>query len=261
MPEESANIGLRDLGKASWQKRFGPHHHFDLPKSFPVTVHVIVRSAGPGGPKDAVADPFVFLAIIFAVEVGGHAGIEPPPGAIVCAAAARGVLIVVPVRGAEELLVVVVAFVEVQGVPGCAAVAADGQAVFEVLVGDVELVVSGVLSDAGEVFQLNPQLHLLALGQQVNFVVPQPELLTVSKAALVLLPGPVEGDAAVLAHLEHCPATAEGFHVAVGVKAAVPGIRGELVDAVPPVSGGEVIGTVSLKQLDGWVEGGRGRLP
>lgn len=71
----------------------------------------------PCSPEDAVPDSFVPLVVVLPVEVGGHAGVEPPAGAVVGAAVSGGVHVVVTVGRGEELLVVVEVLVETDGVP------------------------------------------------------------------------------------------------------------------------------------------------
>lgn len=70
----------------------------------------------PRSPEDPVSDSFVPLVVVLPVEIGGHAGIEPPTGAVVGAAVSRGVHVIVAIRRSEELLVVVKVLVETDGV-------------------------------------------------------------------------------------------------------------------------------------------------
>lgn len=72
----------------------------------------------PRSPEDPVPDPLVSLVVVLAVQVGRHAGVEPPARAVVGAAVSRGVHVIVVVGRGEELLVVVEVLVEVEGVPG-----------------------------------------------------------------------------------------------------------------------------------------------
>lgn len=61
----------------------------------------------PCPPEDPVPDSLVPFVVVFPVEVGGHAGIEPPAGAVVGAAVSGGIHVIVTVGCGEELLVVV----------------------------------------------------------------------------------------------------------------------------------------------------------
>lgn len=72
----------------------------------------------PRSPEDPVPDSLVPFVIVLPIEVGGHAGVKPPAGAVVGAAVSRGVHVVVAVRRREELLVMVEVLVETDGVPG-----------------------------------------------------------------------------------------------------------------------------------------------
>lgn len=72
----------------------------------------------PRSPEDPVPDPLVPFVVVLPVQVGGHAGVEPPAGAVVGAAVSGGVHVVVAVGRGEELLVVVEVLVEAEGVPG-----------------------------------------------------------------------------------------------------------------------------------------------
>lgn len=72
----------------------------------------------PRSPEDPVPDPLVPLVVVLPVQVGRHAGVEPPARAVVGAAVFGGVHVVVVVGCGEELLVVVVVLVEVEGIPG-----------------------------------------------------------------------------------------------------------------------------------------------
>lgn len=72
----------------------------------------------PCSPEDPVSDSLVPLVIVLPVEVGGHAGIEPPAGAVIGAAVSGWVHVVVAVGRGEKLLVMVEVLVEADGVPG-----------------------------------------------------------------------------------------------------------------------------------------------
>lgn len=96
----------------------GPYHHFDSFKSLPVVGGVVLgRHVVPRSPEDPVPDSLVSLVIVLPVEVGRHAGVKPPAGAVVAAAVPRGVHVIVAVGCGEELLVVVEVLVETEGVP------------------------------------------------------------------------------------------------------------------------------------------------
>lgn len=73
----------------------------------------------PCSPEDPVPDSLVPLVIVLPVEVGGHAGIEPPAGAVVGAAVSGGIHVVVTVRRGEKLLVMVEVLVETDGISSC----------------------------------------------------------------------------------------------------------------------------------------------
>ncbi len=96
----------------------GPYHHLDSFEGLPVVGRVVFcRHVVPRSPEDPVPDSLVPLVIVLPVEVGGHAGIEPPAGAVVGAAVSGGVHVVVTVGCGEELLVMVEVLVEADGVP------------------------------------------------------------------------------------------------------------------------------------------------
>lgn len=170
----------------------------------------------PCSPVDPLPDSLVPLVVVLPVEVGRHAGVEPPAGAVVGATVSRWVHVVIAVKSGEELLVVVILFVEADGVPGSPAaktnhrtdidisdvvfkhdlllqhiwqallcantqfdilpVSTDGQPVAQVFVGHVELVKLGILPDTLKVLQLDTQDHVFGLGQQMDMVIAQPEL-------------------------------------------------------------------------------------
>ena len=73
----------------------------------------------PCSPEDPISDSLVPLVIVLPVEVGRHAGVEPPAGAVIGAAVSRGVHVVVTVGRGEKLLVMVEVLVEADGIPGC----------------------------------------------------------------------------------------------------------------------------------------------
>jgi len=80
----------------------------------------------PCSPEDPVPHALVPLVIVLPVEVGGHAGVEPPAGAVVGAAVPGGVHVVVSVVRGEKLLVVVEVLVETYRVPSCPATMTHG---------------------------------------------------------------------------------------------------------------------------------------
>lgn len=95
----------------------GPRHHLDRFKGLPVVGGVVLCGhVVPRSPEDAVPDALVPLVVVLAVEVGRHAGVEPPAGAVVGAAVPGGVHVVVAVGRGEELLVMVEVLVEADGV-------------------------------------------------------------------------------------------------------------------------------------------------
>lgn len=98
----------------------GSHHHLDRFEGLPVVGRVVLcRHVVPCSPEDPVPDSLVPLVIVLPVEVGGHAGVEPPAGAVVGAAVSGGVHVVVAVGRGEKLLVMVEVLVETDGVPSC----------------------------------------------------------------------------------------------------------------------------------------------
>lgn len=125
----------------------------------------------PCTPKNAIANPFVFLVVVLAIEIGRQAGIKPPARAVVGTTVSRGIPVIVLVWGCKELLVMVVVPAVVESISCCAAVAVDAETVLEVLIGHVEVIVFGIFSDPIEIFQINSQLHFLAPCQEVNFVI------------------------------------------------------------------------------------------
>lgn len=72
----------------------------------------------PRSPEDPIPDSFVPLVVVFPIQIGRHAGIKPPAGAVVGAAVSRGVHVIVQVRRGKQLLVVVEVLVEANGVTG-----------------------------------------------------------------------------------------------------------------------------------------------
>lgn len=97
----------------------GPYHHLDSFEGLPVVGGVVLRRhVVPRSPEDPIPDPFVPFVVVLPVQVGRHAGVEPPAGAVVGTAVSGGVHVVVAVGRGEELLVVVEVLVEVEGVPG-----------------------------------------------------------------------------------------------------------------------------------------------
>ena len=106
----------------------GPDHHLHRLEGLPVIGGVVLRGhVVPGAPEDAVAHALVVLVVVLAVEVGRHAGVEPPARAVVGAAVAGGVHVVVAVGRGEELLVVVELLVEHEGVACRAAEMVNGR--------------------------------------------------------------------------------------------------------------------------------------
>lgn len=95
----------------------GPYHHLDGFEGLPVVGGVVLRGhVVPRSPEDAVPDALVPLVVVLAVEVGRHAGVEPPAGAVVGATVSRRVHVVVAVGRGEELLVMVEVLVEADGI-------------------------------------------------------------------------------------------------------------------------------------------------
>jgi len=99
---------------------FGPYHHLDSFKGLPVVGRIVLcRHVVPRSPENPVPDSLVPLVVVLPVEVGGHAGVEPPAGAVVSAAVSRGVHVIVAVGCRKEFLVVVEVLVETDGIPSC----------------------------------------------------------------------------------------------------------------------------------------------
>lgn len=194
----------------------GPYHHLDGLEGLPVVGGVVLRGhVVPRSPEDAVPDALVPLVVVLAVEVGRHAGVEPPARAVVGAAVPGGVHVVVAVGRGEELLVMVEVLVEADGISGRPTVAthqfllrgvtppshyctlptpathwgppspspvsADRHPVVKELVGHVKLLVLGVLAHALEVLQLDAQDHVFGFGEKVDVVVAQPELTSAAE--------------------------------------------------------------------------------
>lgn len=80
---------------------------------------VLCRYVVPCAPENPIPNSSVLPRIISAVEVCSHAGIEPPTGAVVGPAVPGGVPVVVPVRGGERPVVVVVGLAEAQSITCC----------------------------------------------------------------------------------------------------------------------------------------------
>lgn len=96
----------------------GSYHHLDSFEGLPVVGRVVLCChVVPCSPEDPVPDSLVPLVVVLSVEVGGHAGVKPPAGAVVGGAVARGVQVIVAVRRREELLIVVEVLVETDGIP------------------------------------------------------------------------------------------------------------------------------------------------
>lgn len=97
----------------------GPYHHPDGFEGLPVVGGVVLRGhVVPRSPEDAVPDALVPLVVVLAVEIGRHAGVKPPAGAVVGATVPGGVHVVVAVWRGEELLVMVEVLVEADGISG-----------------------------------------------------------------------------------------------------------------------------------------------
>lgn len=98
----------------------GPYHHLDGFEGLPVVGGVVLSChVVPCSPEDAVPDSLVPLVIVLPIEVGGHAGIEPPAGAVVSAAISRWIHVIVAVGRGEKLLVMVEVLVETDGISSC----------------------------------------------------------------------------------------------------------------------------------------------
>lgn len=214
----------------------GPYHHLDRFEGLPVVGGVVLCGhVVPCSPEDPVPDALVPLVIVLPVEVGGHAGVEPPAGAVVGAAVSGGVHVVVTVGRGEELLVVVEVLVEADGIPSSPTVSTDRQAVAQELICHIELVIFCIFPDTLKVLQLNTQNRVFGFSQQMDMVIAQPELTSeVPEAFLILGPGAVKADRPIEPLLYHSPATSKGLHVTVHFKSPIAGIRGHTIQTTLP---------------------------
>lgn len=104
----------------------GSYHHLDRFEGLPVVGGVVLRRhVVPRSPEDPVPDALVPLVIVLPVEVGRHAGIEPPAGAVVGTAVSRRVHVMVAIGCREEFLVMVEVLVETDSIPSRATVSTD----------------------------------------------------------------------------------------------------------------------------------------
>lgn len=210
----------------------GPYHHFDSFKSLPVVGGVVLgRHVVPRSPEDPVPDSLVSLVIVLPVEVGRHAGVKPPAGAVVGPAVPGGVAVVVPVRRGERPVAVIVLFAEAESITCGARVTAYCQSIAQAFAGHLELLVLRIPRQPVKILQLHPQHHLPVAGQQVDDVVAQPKLPSVKlpEAGLVFCPGAVEVHAAVLAALQDCPPSTLLLHLTVHREATSAEVRGHQV--------------------------------
>lgn len=224
----------------------GPYHHLDSFEGLPVVGWVVLcRHVVPCSPEDPIPDPLVPLVVVLPIQVGRHAGIEPPTGAVVGTAVSGGVHVVVAVGRGEKLLVVVEVLVEADGVTGSPTVSTDRQPVAQEFIGHVKLVVLCILPNALKVLQLDAQDHVFGFCQQVDMVIAQPELTSeVPEAFLVLSPGAVEADRPVKPLLYHSPSTSKGLHVTKDLKCPIARIRGDAIHTVLPHLQDVVVRTV-----------------
>lgn len=189
----------------------------------------------PRAPENPVPHTCVLPQVVSPVEVRGHAGVEPPSGAVVGAAVPGWISVVVPVRGGERPVVVIVRLAEAESVPRGAGVAPHRQPVEQTLTRHLEVLVLCVLLHPVEVLQLHPQHRVPVPRQQVDHVVPEPELAPVQlpEARPVLGPGAVEAHAAVLSPLQQGPAATGLLHVTGDREASAADLGGHQVHAAP----------------------------
>lgn len=156
----------------------------------------------------------------------------------------------IPVRGGEGPVVVIIAVAEAEGVPRRARVPSYRQPVAQPLARHPKLCVLSELHLSVKVLQLYTQRHVSFAGQLVDHVVAQPELAAVqlAEARAVLGPGAIEVHAAVLPPLQHGPPSALQLHVAVDREASAAEVRGHQVDPAPSEPLADVVRTVSLQR-------------
>lgn len=93
------------------------NHHLDSFERLSVVGGVILCGyVVPRPPENPIPDPFVLPHIVSPVEVCSHAGIKPPAGAVVGPAVPGWIAVVVPVRGGERPVVVIVTSAEAQSI-------------------------------------------------------------------------------------------------------------------------------------------------
>lgn len=203
----------------------------------------------PRPPENPIPDSLIFAYVVPAVEICRHAGIEPPAGAVVGPAVPGRIAVVVPVRGGEQPVVVIVAAAEAQGIARGARVSAHRQPVAHPLARHPELRVLGILHLPVKVLQLHPQHHVPVPGQEVDHVVAQPELPCVQlpEARPVLGPGAIKAHAAVLSPLQEGPSSSLQLHVTEDREASAAEVRGHQVHCAPPLPPGDVVGAIPLQ--------------
>lgn len=181
----------------------------------------------PSPPKYPIPDSLVLLPVVSPVEVCRHARVEPPTGAVIRAAVPGRIAVMVPVRGGERPVVVIIHFAEAESITSGTGVSAYRQSVAQPLACNPELLVLRRLRHPAEVLQLHPQHHVPVPGQQVDQIVPQPKLPSVQLAEprAVLRPGAVEADAAVPAPLDQGPSSTVQLHVTEDREAFAADVR------------------------------------
>lgn len=162
---------------SSWCKAFWSDHHPDSFEGPSVIGGVILcRYVMPRPPENPIPDSRILPHVVPPVEVCSHAGVKPPPGAVVGPAVPGWIAVIVPVRGGERLVVVIVAFAEAKSITRGTRVTSDRQPVALTLTRHLELLVLRVLHHSVKVLQLYPQHHVSVPGQQVYHIITQPKL-------------------------------------------------------------------------------------
>lgn len=233
---------------SSWCKALWSDHHPDSFKRLPVIGGVILcRYVMPRPPENPVPHSFVPPHMVSPVEVCSHACIKPPAGAVVGPAVPGWIAVVVPVRGGERPVVVIISFAEAESITCSARVPAHCQPVAHPFTSHLELLVLCILHHPVKVLQLHPQHHVPVPGQQVDHIVAQPELTSVQlpEARSVLSPGAVEAHAAVLSALQERPSPSIQLHVTEDREAPAAEVRGHQVHSAPCLPPEQKVGAVS----------------
>lgn len=206
----------------------------------------------PRPPENPIPDSRVLPHVVSPVEVCSHARVKPPAGAVIGPAVPGRVAVIVPVRGGERPVVVVVTFAEAESITCRARVSSHRQPVAQTLARHLEVRVLCVLHHPVEVLQLHAQHHVPVPGQRVDHVVTQPKLSSVQlpEASPVLGPGAVEAHAAVVPALQERPSSSVQLHVTEDGEGFAPDVRGHQVHSASCPSLAQVVCAVSLHCWD-----------